>query len=90
MVMAICPFCASGLAWNQCRCVGGLYAQRHGLRQARVLYPPAAANARRTPPVAAVGADQRTGYAPVGECEWCDANRRRAAERVTRHRAKKS
>lgn len=34
----VCPFCGSGLAWNECRCNGALDAQRFGMIEARKLH----------------------------------------------------
>lgn len=76
MTLLICPFCDSGIAWNNCTCKYGVIAQRGGLIRARQLFftdgspkqatkpvpEPAAADDPRTPdPEATVPTRKRHG-----------------------------
>lgn len=76
MTLLICPFCDSGIAWNNCACKYAAIAQRGGLIRARQLFftdgspkqttkpvpEPAAADDPRTPdPEATVPTRERQG-----------------------------
>lgn len=105
MSMPICRFCDSGVPWNNCSCTfakaatitGYADAQKRFLASGGTLQPKpgAGAESARSPVNREATADESAHstvegrFAPPGDCDWCDKERARNAERVQKHRRAK-